>query len=210
MNELNADTLFYFKQAYFDSLNSLSKYQYNSKAKNKDSFWDTIFEWLASFFPKTVNATDIQQFFYYILYLSFIAIAVYIILKVYNVKLSQIFRGSPTQIHQNKISEINDIKSISFAELIEKMRKEKNYFFLVRYLFLDLLKNLDQMKWIHWHKEKTNYEFKREMKQKKLSNEFNKIVYFYEYIWYGDHQMSEEEYLKIINEFDLFNEKIYK
>jgi hypothetical protein len=208
MNELQADSLFMFKKAYFDSITDLSKYKYEAIAKNKDSFWESIFEWLASFFPNSVNAGDIQTVFYYLLYLSFICIAFFIILKAYNVKLNQLFTNKADLIIKDTFSEISDINSVNFTELIERMRKEKNYFLLIRYLFLDLLKNLDTIKWIKWNKEKTNYEFKREMINHDLSSEFNQIVYYYEYIWYGDHQMAEDQYLKIVNYFDKFCEKI--
>ena len=48
-----------------------------------------------------------------------------------------------------------------------------------------------------WEKEKTNFSYLIEMRNKPYSEEFETTVSVYEIVWYGERILTKEEYLSL-------------
>lgn len=101
------------------------------------------------------------------------------------------------ELHEN-------IHEINFPESILAFEKTHDYRSAIRYQFLYVLKKLSDKKFINWNPEKTNKDYEKELKTPHLKNEFSGLSYIFEYVWYGEFSIDEENYLKFRNQYQSF------
>ncbi|MDQ0476981.1 DUF4129 domain-containing protein [Chryseobacterium sp. MDT2-18] len=94
-----------------------------------------------------------------------------------------------------------NIHEINFSESIEKFESQKEYRSAVRYQFLLVLKKLADKKLIAWNPEKTNKDYLSELKSKDVKSGFKELAYVFEYVWYGEFEINEENYLYFKQKF---------
>jgi hypothetical protein len=87
-----------------------------------------------------------------------------------------------------------DIKSIDFPTEIENALAEANYRKAIRLLYLYSLRILSERKCIEWKPSKTNYDYVTELQLEANRNQFQEILYYFEYVWYGDFQAEKIHY----------------
>ena len=89
------------------------------------------------------------------------------------------------------------IRDKDLPKLIQEAILEGNYQLAVRYYYLLLLKNLSDKELISWQQEKTNEDYIRELSSKQsLHNDFKKLTYLYDYVWYGEFSIDKEKFLQ--------------
>jgi hypothetical protein len=80
---------------------------------------------------------------------------------------------------------------------LEDALTRENYRECVRIYFTFILKELIRNRFIHWKKEKTNFEYQLEMNGKPHAYLFNESVRIYDLIWYGEYELSRDEFAQI-------------
>jgi hypothetical protein len=91
-------------------------------------------------------------------------------------------------------------ETISKSELeikLEAAEANKNYRECIRILFIFVLKDLISKDLIRWNIDKTNADYKREMIGKTNASGFNRFVYIFDSVWYGEKAISEENYITL-------------
>ncbi len=102
-----------------------------------------------------------------------------------------------------------DMSAMDLSKLIEEAESRKAFRLAIRFNYLKLLRTLDDKQLIHWKTEKTNSDFIAEMHSTVHGAVFREITQLYEYVWYGEFELSnEEEYLHNRNGFDRLYQKI--
>ncbi|MCU0326241.1 MAG: hypothetical protein MUF45_13450 [Spirosomaceae bacterium] len=105
--------------------------------------------------------------------------------------------------------EPKDIENIDFEKQITACLKNQNYRLATRYYYLWIVKILDESNLIDFNIDKTNQDYLRELSQKtafsseKLSH-FRKCTNYYEYLWFGNFEVSEPIFVRIENTFKEF------
>lgn len=90
------------------------------------------------------------------------------------------------------------------SDLDELARKEilnGNFCAAIRYLFLRLLKNLEEKEMIRLDIYKTNLDYKYELKDSELKKEFGKLITVYEFVWYGKFTIEKPAFEKVHDDF---------
>ncbi|OWK74692.1 hypothetical protein CBW16_04625 [Flavobacteriaceae bacterium JJC] len=87
-----------------------------------------------------------------------------------------------------------NIHEINFPETIDSFEKQKDYRSAVRYRFILAMKNLADKKLIVWNPEKTNRDYFAELKNAGLKDSFRELVYIFDYVWYGEFEINEDNY----------------
>lgn len=87
-----------------------------------------------------------------------------------------------------------NIHEINFTETIDAFERQKDYRSAVRYRFLLVLKKLADKKLIGWNPEKTNRDYFAELKNAGLKDSFRELVYIFDYVWYGEFEINEDNY----------------
>ena len=114
-----------------------------------------------------------------------------------------LFFNAPIQLPSKKIPK--DLESIIPTEipktelelLLEKALSKEDYREAIRIYFIFIIRGLITKHWIVWEKEKTNFSYLIEMRNKPYSNEFEATVSAYEIVWYGERILTKEEYLSL-------------
>lgn len=102
------------------------------------------------------------------------------------------------------------IKSRDIAELIRNAIAEKNYRLAIRYYFLLILQQLTQKELIVFEDSKTDEDYLKEIQQENLQRQFKSLTRIYDFIWYGNFEASEAQFLRSQREFEKMQDLIRK
>ncbi|SDQ32232.1 protein of unknown function [Chryseobacterium soldanellicola] len=182
-----------------------------STTKPTESFWEKLQRKIRKIiesifgetsFGKSVNATWVIVRLFGILLVGFL---LYVIVKNILDKNGSFFFGKKNKKVIIKDEELHEnIHEINFPESIAKFENEGDYRSAIRYHFLFILKKLSDKKLISWNPEKTNKDYVAELKAPLLKDEFYNLSYIFEYVWYGEFNVEEKEYLKFKDQYQAF------
>lgn len=74
----------------------------------------------------------------------------------------------------------------------------------IRLMYLNTLWLLNEKQLIRLHAKSTNYDYMKQMQQRKGAKEFQLVTRIYEYVWYGEFQPSEQQFKVICSNFNQF------
>lgn len=95
-----------------------------------------------------------------------------------------------------------DIAGTNYQEWIQTAVKDGDFRSAVRYYYLFTLQKLSGKGHIDFHKDKTNTDYRYEIKDKKLAGAFGYVSYIYDHAWYGAFYMDEGDYRLAAVAFD--------
>ncbi len=100
------------------------------------------------------------------------------------------------------------IEKVNLTALIEEAINNKDYRLVIRYSHLKILQELSQHHLIDYHFEKTNTDYQEELTDPELQQQFGKVSYLYEYIWYGAFELDQHSYQSAMQSFEKLTTKI--
>ena len=191
-----------FKEKYTDS-----EFQYEIKIEEK-GLWDRFVEWI-QYLLKTIfglsdgispQGIDITL---KIVAGAIILYVIYLIVKIVLNKEGQwVFGKSSTK----KIIEHDDIERnlqhVDFEKLIAATLRSGDQRLAIRYYYLWLLKKMSEKNIIDWNPEKTNSDYFYEIKNEALKQDFSYASYLYNYIWYGEFEITDAGFESIKKTFE--------
>jgi hypothetical protein len=188
-----------FKDKYKDEA-----FEYEPKIRSI-SWWEQFKSWLnnklKSFFKLGKNGEEVVGFLIKLGAFLVILLVIYFIIRaIVNKETTWIFGKSSTSIITDENIETL-IHEANFDQLIQEKLSAKDYRNAIRFYYLYLLKKMSDSKIIDWEINKTNADYAYEIKEERQKLKFEKLSYLYEYIWYGEFEVSEEKYLQTINQF---------
>lgn len=92
------------------------------------------------------------------------------------------------------VEDSENIENNDFAKLIQKAKSQNNFRLAIRYYFLWVLQSMFDKKLIDWNKDKTNFDYFIELGKSPISDDFFKNTHIYDYIWYGNFELSDAEF----------------
>lgn len=98
----------------------------------------------------------------------------------------------------------NNIYATDFKQLIAEAENNQNYRLAIRYYYLWLLKGLTNAEMIEYDVEKTNSDYYNEITSQQIKEEFSYTSYLYNYIWYGEFDVNEQQFVKAKTAFIKF------
>ncbi len=137
----------------------------------------------------------------YIFYALVLTVLVFIILKLLGLSPHHILLRSKKIKLQNLPVFEEDINTLDFEKIINEAIQNRNYRKAVRFLYIQFLKILSDNEEIEWKKEKTNKDYKQEMKDSMYFSEFSKLTKIYEYVWYGEFKIKESFFNAVYEDF---------
>ncbi len=151
---------------------------------------------------------NILQILEYTIYGLMGLLIIYLLIRVLiNEKFNSIFSKKATSIVDIDLSE-HHIEAIDLDALTTSALKNKDYRLAIRYQYLKILKLLSKKEIIEWHFDKTNADYEKEIGEPQIKNEFKKVSYLYEYIWYGEQRIDEAVYSNASSRFVQLNKII--
>ncbi len=130
-----------------------------------------------------------------ILFIIFVFLAV-VKTQVYKVLYSDNRIVSP----DFKLSAIDD-QLDDFDDAIRLQIAQKQYRFAIRLLYLKVINQLRIKEYIHFSKEKTNVDYLHDLNNDELKSGFYTITSIYNRVWYGDFEITEDQFLRFEQRF---------
>ncbi|MEM9886476.1 MAG: DUF4129 domain-containing protein [Bacteroidota bacterium] len=96
------------------------------------------------------------------------------------------------------------------SSLIEQAIRTGNYRLALRLYYLKVIRELSLAHAIDWKRDKTNGDYLRELRLADLRVPFRSITLAFERIWYGNRNLTEQEFQRIQPQFDHLINKIPK
>lgn len=118
-----------------------------------------------------------------------------------------VFSRKSAVLHPLNIQE-EHIEKIDLDQFIKEALAQKDYRLAVRYMYLRTLKQLSWHQLIEWHFDKTNCDYYREISDASLKENFRKVSYLYDYIWYGEFPLDEIGFQSAKKDFDRLTKTI--
>jgi len=103
-----------------------------------------------------------------------------------------------------------DLANTDLEAILKRALVMKDHRLALRIRYLMLLKELDTLGLIKHRKDKTNMTYVLELSDKKEQLPFQKLTHIFEFIWYGDHSISEVHYSELDTLFISITESLDK
>jgi hypothetical protein len=172
---------------------------YEDNAAVPITFFQKILNYILRFIETIFSDTGVAP---YIRYFVYFLIFIFVIYLLFRMNFGSVFfwgkksaRNADLEIYEE------DVLNTNYDILIQDALNSKNYRAAVRYLYLKLLKNLALSEIIRWEPDKTNRDYRNEMKSHKFSAVFETLTHDYEYVWYGNFQINPDIFSRVNEEF---------
>jgi hypothetical protein len=191
-----------------DSYKKDEAYNYNRNVVDIN-YWDRTWQWIK-------NKLGINQVAWtkpleskYLWYVLFAGLLIAVVIKLYKAEIKSFFyTGGEKVIRIKELDE--NIHEINFETLIRKAIAEGNYKYAVRLYYLKSLKELNEKKLIAWEIDKTNRDYYYELSGSPMQQPFAGITGLFNWIWYGDKRLGQQEFLSAKEQFTSFEDHLSK
>lgn len=165
------------------------------------SFMEKLRDWFNELLRKLLGRDELHNFNDYselvlnILFALVFLAAVYVIVRLIMNHKGRWFlarKNEKTEINLDNVEE--HIHEADFETLIRQTEQQGNTRQSVRLYYLWLLKTFADKEIIEWNPEKTNADYVREIADEGRKETFRYLSYLYNYIWYGEFSISDNEY----------------
>ena len=174
-------------------------------------WWTRFKQWLSDFFKDLFNfenrrdaekAVDLGIQIAGVL--LFLLVAYFIVKAILNKEGQWVF-GKSSEKSIIPVTDIeSNIQAVDFKSLIKQAEQNNNFRLAIRYYYLWLLKALNSKGIIHYDVEKTNSDYRDEIQAEPIRNAFGYTSYLYNYIWYGEFDVTEPQFHKAKTAFNQF------
>ncbi|AUC80928.1 hypothetical protein [Lacinutrix sp. Bg11-31] len=151
-----------------------------------------FFGWLQDIFGIDIDVN--YKFLEYIVYALLGVGALFLLIRfLMQTPISNVFKNESRTIDSIYFTE-DTLTETNFDKLTKKAIKKGDYRLATRYLYLKSLQQLSKKEIIKWNFDKTNSEYLTEIKNKNTKDLFKRASYIYDYVWYGEFSINEDNF----------------
>lgn len=197
-----------FKEEKLEKFRKDADFSYIEKEPETDLFGDFLKAFFKKFFGMA-ESTEAIKGMEYLFYFFAAAALIYAVASILKTDLSSLLLKKPNSA--TIVSDLHeDIREINLETFLNKYMEEKNFRMATRYLFLIVLRDLNDLDLIAWSPEKTNKDYEKELRKYKEGTEFSKLSKVFSYTWYGNLPVNEAYFHTISESFNSFRNSIKK
>ncbi|MEM7105571.1 MAG: DUF4129 domain-containing protein [Bacteroidota bacterium] len=141
----------------------------------------------------------------YVRYIFYGIFIIFFLFLMYRL-LTNRFTLIETKLKPKRNYSIEDVEENLHESDLERFLREsleqKNFRQAIRMYYLMIIKELSQLRWINWKKEKTNFDYLREMREKSVFPSFRNVTRIFDKVWYGETEVNEPDYNRLKNYFE--------
>jgi len=181
------------------------------RTRENSGWWTRFKQWLSDLFSdwfnikNSDNASNMTDLMLQIgAIVIFLLVAYFIFKAVMNNEGNWIF-GKSSDKNIIPVTDIeNNLSITNFKKLTNDAENSEQYRLAIRYYYLWLLKNLSNFEIIEYDVEKTNSDYYNEISSEDIKKQFSYTSYLYNYIWYGEFDLTGSDYDKAKKAFTKF------
>lgn len=200
-----------FEQETMNSYRADSDFAYTEASVDPGN-WDRFIQWLGGILKKIfthVPKGDLHKYISLVVKIVLWALGIFAVVMIF----ISLFKHGVF----NVISKSNKTIDLNFEKLEEKVLetdwqalidveiKAARYNVAIRLLFLQTIQILNEKHLITWEKNKTNYDYLRELTKKGYRDGFQTLMQYYNYGWFGGFEVGESRFYNIHAKFQAFN-----
>lgn len=131
-----------------------------------------------------------QQTLRLIAFVVLFCLLLFILLRAFGIQF--FVRKKKEQTGQNFSEEtiLEHGPETAWDRLLQDAIEQNNFRLAVRIYYLMIIKELSAQQLIHWQKEKTNFDYVKELRNSLSYNEFREATVLFEQTWYGELKVS--------------------
>lgn len=189
-----------------------SEFEYESSLEGEsENFIARALRWVLNQLSETFGF-DVDPATYelveFIFYGVLIILALYFVIRLLvGKKATAFFSKSSSTLAPLNIQE-EHIESVDLDQFIKDALAQHNYRLAIRYMYLKALKELSFRNLISWDYDKTNLDYYREIENPNLKDNFKKVSYLYDYVWYGEFDIDAEGFANARVDFERFTKNM--
>lgn len=173
------------------------------------NLWEVFLRFLGKLFKKLPPNFSIEPYWDAFTYIVIGIAVILIVLKLLNTDLRGLFfRASRNKKGLAYETLLEDIHKIDFEQDIEEAVRQKMYRKAIRLYYLKSLKILSDRHLIEWKMDKTNRDYRRELRNSVVGEAFAELTLLFDYIWYGEFVIDELSFLKAKENFMAFEQRL--
>jgi hypothetical protein len=169
------------KQKDFAYANDAAYWTREPETEPKKDFWDYFY----SFFSQM----GVRMIMYGLL-IAFFLFIIYRVIVVNNLYMFYRSKKASNTVDEGE----GNIEDDNLDEKINKAIDQHEHRMAVRFMYLKALRLLNDRQWIRFHAQATNYEYVNQMSGHKMSEEFRFLTRIYDYVWYGEFTLTNEQF----------------
>ncbi len=173
-----------------------------------------IIEWIANLlsslfdFKSIAVAEDIAWTIFYSVGILLLALAIYFIVRAIIKHKGNWFFNNREPDFNFEFATAENSTEENLENLLARYKSEENYRFASRVIYLLTVKKLARTGLINYDPEKTNRDLRRQLKSDDIRNLFDRIIYVFENVWYGEKELFPSDFNTMENSFNLLNKKL--
>lgn len=179
-----------------DTYRQSKDYNYGFDPPPSSSLGNALLFWIRNKVANFLRNIISYDVFEIILYVLGIATVVILVMSMMKTGIFSFISGRKSENLSFSIVD-EDIHVMDFPSLISQAISRGEYRYAVRLHYLHILKILTDNGLILWKPEKTNKEYVADLSLSSFSEPFTVISRIFDYVWYGERSISEEEYTMI-------------
>lgn len=175
-------------------------FNYDEEPKEPNSLWEKIVRFLLRILDKIFSNKGIIP---YIRNTIIFIIIVIIVIKLFNLNYQALFSRTKKSVSEIDFETYDEeILSEDLDKIINAAIADGDFRLAVRFLYLKLLKLLNNNGIIEWEKNKTNKDYRMELEKTRFKKPFGNLTYLYEYVWYGNFMIEYDKFNYIKTDFE--------
>lgn len=206
-----------FDQEFLEQVRNSKDYDYSLELDGM-SWWQSFKSWMSNVWNsfldrllKNLFPDNIPPYVVEIIKITFIIGAIALMVWLY-IRLNPGKAWVKAKRRSEVLFSEDDriIRTEDIPKLIAEAEENKQYRLAIRYYYLLILKQLKDAKWIDYKIDKTNKQYKDELRKTQYETQFNRITNLYDFIWYGDFNLKENEYVDAKLSFEHIRQNLQK
>lgn len=146
-----------------------------------------------------------RNWFRYMILTVLAIVLMFVIVKIAISNKLFITRGS----RKSGIAEEDELlNKNNLPTLIQEAEAQNNFRLAVRYRYMKVLQDMDERNIIHLHAQSTNWDYVNRLGTHPLKKQFLLLTRAYEYVWYGEFEITGEQYSYLKTEFQQFENSL--
>ena len=176
-------------------------YQYNTDTIPPENPLAKFWYWLTQKLNGFFRSAAYKSVWQYVILVGIAALAIWLLWKAEF--LGGVFgkKAKKGLLEYEVLTE--NIHEIDFDQSIEEAVIQRNFRLAIRLYYLKHLKQLSDKELIDWKPTKTNRSYLYELSDGKIKNNFENLTRQFEYVWYGDFNISEQEFQELKTGFQV-------
>lgn len=197
-----------FSSSALNEYRQQREFKYEDHPGEAESMWDQFWRWFWYQVDNLMSGKVTGNLINLLFILLGSSALVFLVLKLMGMDMMQIFTGKNSTPEIPYHENLENIYEISFDAEIEKAISNRNFRLAVRLLYLNLLKKLSDAGAIKWQQDKTNQAYLQEIQNPEQQQKFSLLTRQFEYIWYGNFKVDQEDFQQIKASFQQFNPRL--